>query len=133
MIDRRNMGALTKTDFLKLIDQIRLVHGCPDTPMGLTNRERSNERWVTTLSAWVRAAENVRSIDIDQLVYCPRCLSPLIWIEVKPVNKAESWSIMRHLARLHSCYAMLVVEPRREIDNFDAVMLYVPEWLAQPC
>ena len=78
------------------------------------NVERSGKRRVTRLSTIVRNIEKIRAIDVDLVTYCPRCLHPLAFCEVKKVLVSDrEWQQMRFHAKHwgHSCLALLVIEP----------------------
>jgi hypothetical protein len=129
---RVNCGPLTREEFVRLITTIRQLHGCPSRQQGRSNRERSHQRRVTTLSYWIRRVPNIRSLDIDQVAYCPVCLQPLVWMETKPSNNPDEWLFIRELARSHRCYAILGVEPPGRIHEFDTIMLYIPDGMPDP-
>lgn len=121
---RVNLGPLTRDEFVHLIEIIRDQHPCPPSAAGRSNRERSHKRRVTTLSYWIRHVRSIRSIDIDQIAYCPRCLQPLVWMETKPVCNPDEWMLIRELARRTDSYAILGVEPDQRIQHFDAIWIY---------
>jgi hypothetical protein len=125
-------GPLTRDEFADLMTVIRGQHPCPPKQQGRSNRERSHQRRVTTLSYWIRHVPNIRSIDIDQVAYCPGCLDPLVWMETKPDNNPDEWAYIRELARRHHCYAILGVESEGRIQEFSQVMLYIPDGMPDP-
>lgn len=64
-------------------------------------------------STWFRGIPNIRVMDIDKLVYCPKCYAPLLWIEEKATEYSpDEWQMMRHLARILGCHAMFFLEWR---------------------
>lgn len=131
------LGRMTRAQFAGLLGAIRDEHtertGCKTMGQGRSNRERTNQRRVTTLSSFIRDVPGIRSIDIDQLAYCPDCWEPLAWMETKPSNKADEWQLVRHLARRDGCYAILGVEPDHPVDALENVVIYPADPRPRPC
>lgn len=78
------------------------------------NVERSGKRRVTRLSTIVRKIPGIRAIDVDLITYCPRCLHPMAFCEVKKVLVGDrEWQQMRLHAKHwgNNCIALLVIEP----------------------
>lgn len=137
--ERIPLGSLNKPEFVELMQAIRDKHlrdrggDCRLMAQGRDNRERTGKRRVTTLSRWIREVPGIRSIDIDQLAYCPDCWDPLVWIEVKPFNGPDEWQLARSLARSYGCYAMLAVEQEGTVDQFDNIVIFPSDPRRMPC
>lgn len=87
--------------------------------MTARNRERTGERWVTTVSRWARDVPSpARNQDWDLTQYRNCCRIPNVIIEVKPYDvPLAQWQNTRVVAAKLGAYGMLVVEPRGDTDE----------------
>ena len=101
----------SQEQFAEFITRLRKMHPCPHKGRGKEDREATGERSVGLLSEWLRGIPDIRVIDVDKLIYCPRCWKSLLWIEEKRTSySSDEWQMMRHLARETDSRAMFFLE-----------------------
>ena len=83
------------------------------------NRERTGERWVTTVSRWARDVPSpARNQDWDLTQYRNCCRIPNALIEVKPWDvPLAHWQNTRVVAAKLGAYGILAVETKGVTDE----------------